>query len=422
LAADAREVQSVLLSPIGFCSMPISSKQQSSRSKMQSPASLPQEAPMCFLEEGDAHEALKRIEPETVQLVNFSPPYLDVVDYDEAGAAEDNCVAWKRLANEEKRKERGQTGREEGEVPVSRKVEDYVSRHLQTTRLIYAAMARDSTLCLEIDDYRVSGAYRLVPLVDLWCRMLEACGLRIAEKIVLGRKIAVSRRGAQLMRTDGTGARPGYFAPANVTSTLVVAMKGEPQARLRRDGRRGDGFDREWAQQYVKSLWMLRPPVVEGRRRDRSGHPCPQDLDVARAAVRFYSLRGDMVLDPYAGEGTTGVAAIGEGRHATLVERVPYFCDLIRENLQDIGVEAPKRIGASEKICVPGAQLYLPLVDETLERAIEEAAYPGHGRPTKRHEQMARTMTRLLNREVPASLVSVFLRGERAHYNESRST
>ena len=246
--------------------------------------------------------------------------------------------------------------------------------------------------------------------------MLEAAGFTIAEKITLGRKIAVSRRGAYLMREDGAYSRPGYFAPANVTSTLLVAMKGDVQARLRRDGSDSDGFDRGWASRYIKSLWMLKPPVVTGRRRDRTGHPCPQDLDVARAIVRFYSVQSDLVLDPFAGSGTTGIAAVSEGRSAALIEREGYFCSLMRERMETIRGVTIEQLGKKHRLIVPGAQLFLPLVTPELRGQIDAAAYGGNGAPTTRHKEMARAISEMIDLHVPASLVSVFLRGERAHY------
>jgi site-specific DNA-methyltransferase (adenine-specific) len=42
---------------------------------------------------------------------------------------------------------------------------------------------------------------------------------------------------------------------------------------------------------------------------------------------------GGLVLDPFAGSGTTGLAALQEGRRAILIEREPAYCDIIRKRL-----------------------------------------------------------------------------------------
>jgi DNA modification methylase len=246
--------------------------------------------------------------------------------------------------------------------------------------------------------------------------MLEAIGYRIARKITLGRKIAVSRRGAHLMREEDRYRRPGYYAPANVTSTLLVAFRGDVQERLRTDSSaEREGFSKDWAKRHMKTLWRLRPPGED--RMDRSGHPCPQSKRVARAAIRFYSTEGDLVADPYAGEGTTGLAALEEGRSAVLVEREGPFCKQARQTIAGATGVEPQRLGASGSVVVPGEQLRLPMLRREEQDKIREAAYPGGGAPTDRHREMAEEMSRMIGRDVPPSLVSVFLRGERGYYD-----
>ena len=45
--------------------------------------------------------------------------------------------------------------------------------------------------------------------------------------------------------------------------------------------------------------------------------------------MRLVTPPGGLVLDPFAGSGTTGVAALAEGRRAILVEReAPYVADI----------------------------------------------------------------------------------------------
>ena len=47
-----------------------------------------------------------------------------------------------------------------------------------------------------------------------------------------------------------------------------------------------------------------------------------------------------MVLDCFAGSGTTGVAAINTNRNAILIEREPDYCDIIRRRISE--AEKPK--------------------------------------------------------------------------------
>lgn len=51
-------------------------------------------------------------------------------------------------------------------------------------------------------------------------------------------------------------------------------------------------------------------------------------------AIRVYSRPGDLVLDPFAGSGTTGVACVELGRRYLLMEKRPAYCDIARDRLR----------------------------------------------------------------------------------------
>lgn len=61
---------------------------------------------------------------------------------------------------------------------------------------------------------------------------------------------------------------------------------------------------------------------------DRLGslHPTVKPVDLMRWLVRLVTPAGGLVLDPFAGSGTTGHAAVCEGRRAVLIEREAKFC------------------------------------------------------------------------------------------------
>lgn len=56
--------------------------------------------------------------------------------------------------------------------------------------------------------------------------------------------------------------------------------------------------------------------------------------------------------------------------------------------------ETPSRIGKRNGVVVPRAQMRLPLVGERKAEQIEKSAYPEHGAPTERHEEMADDLRR----------------------------
>ncbi|MCI0349239.1 MAG: site-specific DNA-methyltransferase, partial [Acidobacteriales bacterium] len=61
----------------------------------------------------------------------------------------------------------------------------------------------------------------------------------------------------------------------------------------------------------------------------RSVHPAPFPLEIPRRLIRMFSFVSDTVLDPFAGTGTTGIAALQTGRNSISVELEPNYLQLI---------------------------------------------------------------------------------------------
>lgn len=69
-------------------------------------------------------------------------------------------------------------------------------------------------------------------------------------------------------------------------------------------------------------------PVVQG-----TGHPTTKPLPMVSDWVRLFSEPGELILDPFAGSGTTLVAAKAEGRRAIGVELEERYCEIAARRL-----------------------------------------------------------------------------------------
>lgn len=72
----------------------------------------------------------------------------------------------------------------------------------------------------------------------------------------------------------------------------------------------------------------------------RKDHPAPYPIEIPRRLIRMFSFAGDTVVDPFAGTGTTAVAAIECGRNSVSVEIEPKYMKLIRERLAQTSLRA----------------------------------------------------------------------------------
>lgn len=81
-------------------------------------------------------------------------------------------------------------------------------------------------------------------------------------------------------------------------------------------------------QSWWRSLWI----DIKGAS-TRSGHPAPFPAELAERLIRMFSFAGDTILDPFAGTGTTNLAALAAGRNSIGVEIEPAYLAMARERL-----------------------------------------------------------------------------------------
>jgi len=80
--------------------------------------------------------------------------------------------------------------------------------------------------------------------------------------------------------------------------------------------------------------WMT---IVQPGSAERTGYPTQKPVRLLERIVAASSRPGDLVLDPYAGSGTTGVAAARLGRRWLLIDRNPAAAAIARERLAGEG-------------------------------------------------------------------------------------
>ena len=66
----------------------------------------------------------------------------------------------------------------------------------------------------------------------------------------------------------------------------------------------------------------------------RSLHPTQKPIDLMKWLVLTYTNRADLILEPFAGSGSTLVAAACHGRKAIGIEQDPAYCEVIIERLE----------------------------------------------------------------------------------------
>ena len=109
---------------------------------------------------------------------------------------------------------------------------------------------------------------------------------------------------------------------------LEVFCKGD----LKKAGRAADAdIDADSFKQWVTAKWSIAPE----RRMKEYGHPAMFPLELARRVLLLFSFRGDVVLDPFAGAGTTCAAARANGRRFLGLDVSAGYCRAARARLAE---------------------------------------------------------------------------------------
>ena len=88
----------------------------------------------------------------------------------------------------------------------------------------------------------------------------------------------------------------------------------------------------------MRDVWNF--PLVQGkeRLRDKSGkaaHPTQKPEAMLERIITASSNKGDIVLDPYMGSGTTAIVALKHGRKFVGIEKDKTYFDLCCERIQE---------------------------------------------------------------------------------------
>lgn len=75
-------------------------------------------------------------------------------------------------------------------------------------------------------------------------------------------------------------------------------------------------------------------PVVGQKNNIEKGHPCPRPLDQVTHVVGQWTKPNSVILDPFMGSGTTGVASVILGKHFVGIEKEQKYFDIACKRIE----------------------------------------------------------------------------------------
>jgi len=263
--------------------------------------------------EGDALETLDRLPARSVELAITSPPYNVRIPY--RGYSDD--------------------------LPP----EEYLRWLKDVWRSLYRVLVPGGRFVLNVAPTSIKN-FR--PIHHDLSRDLRDLGFIMRTEIIWYKQ-TMGRRTAW-----GSWRSPSN--PHIVPSWEYVLVFSKEQWKLEGDRAAVDISAREF-EQFSDGFWAIPPE------RRRSGHPAPFPEALIERLVKFYSYRGNVVLDMFGGTGTVAAVARRLGRHYLYVDSSHEYCRLAAERVRAVTPPVEEPIpppGAGERFELPRARRAVP--------------------------------------------------------------
>lgn len=286
---------------------------------------------------GDVLDCLTEVEPASVRTIVTSPPYFDLRDYGTANwlGGDPACAHGVELGSRAKdssstiagttkqeasgpvyREKCGRCGavRSDDQIGIEATLADYVARLVGVFEACRPVLAPDGSLWLNLGDTcrdkQLQGAPWMVALA------LQEAGWFLRSCIIW----------------DKSNGYPESVHDRPTESHEYVFLLA-PQASY---------YFRHRGEKHVRSVWRGPTAALPGK------HTAVMPLWLARRCVLLTSASGDTVLDPFAGTGTTLVAATGYARQAVGIDLLSENCATqVRRIEKELTGSAPARVEVS---------------------------------------------------------------------------
>lgn len=247
---------------------------------------------------GDSR-SLNQIEDKSVQLIITSPPYWQLKDYGT-----------------------------EDQIGFNDSYEEYINNLNLVWKECNRVLADGCRLCINIGDQFARsvyyGRYKVIPIRTEIIRFCESLGMDYMGAIIWQKTTT--------MNTSGGGAIMGSFPyPRNgilkmdYEFILLFKKLGKPPKPTPEQKASSKMTKEEW-NRYFSSHWNFNGVK-------QLGHIAMFPEELPKRLIKMFSFVGETVLDPFAGSGTTSLAAKHLGRNSIGYEINKEFAPVIREKL-----------------------------------------------------------------------------------------
>jgi len=198
-------------------------------------------------------------------------------------------------------------------------LQEYLGRLGRVWQEIYRVLVPGGRACINVANL---GRKPYIPLHSYFIDQMLAIGFLMRGEIIWNKASSASPSTAW-----GSWKSAANPVLRDVHEYILVFSKGSFSQK-----RRGveSTITREEFLEWTKSVWTF--PAVSAK---KVGHPAPFPEELPHRLLQLYTFKGDIVLDPFAGSGTTCRVAKADGRNFVGYEISAEYVALANRRLTD---------------------------------------------------------------------------------------
>jgi site-specific DNA-methyltransferase (adenine-specific) len=228
-------------------------------------------------------ETMREIPDRSVSLMVTSPPYNVTKEYDENLSLPDYLQFLRRVFTD-----------------------------------TYRVLVDGGRACVNVANL---GRKPYIPLSDYISQMMIEIGYRMRGEIIW-----YKGAGAGVSMAWGSWQSAANPVLRDTHEYVLVFSKGS-FSRKKSEGKE-DTITRDQFMEWTKSVWMVNPESA-----NKVGHPAPFPVELPYRLIQLYTYKGDVVLDPFMGSGSTAIAALKSGRKYIGYDVDPDYVELAEERV-----------------------------------------------------------------------------------------
>ncbi|MCK9334009.1 MAG: site-specific DNA-methyltransferase [Candidatus Cloacimonetes bacterium] len=170
---------------------------------------------------------------------------------------------------------------------------EYLDLLRNSFRETYRVLVNGGRACINVANL---GRKPYIPLSDYISTMMIEIGFRMRGEIIWNKAASASPSTAW-----GSWLSAANPILRDVHEYILVFSKGDYS---RKRNNKENSLSKEDFMNWTKSIWTMNAESAK-----RVGHPAPFPIELPHRLINLYSFIEDIVLDPFMGSGTTGIAA-----------------------------------------------------------------------------------------------------------------